>query len=220
MFGLTTLIFLARSTARLLTDDGLHKDDWTIISSYLPLIGATICIHIAAKSYGFGQDSYNLTTIQISSFLKVHTTPHKHAHHILIVASSRSTTPSLSSHIPSSSPPNSASYSSTSAFYPEKVSVKPTSLCWTFIALLLTTFLATELATIFQCIPIASTWDFVFGQEEELGKCLNITTLFRAISSLNLVYDMVLVFLPIPPLLARSSNISLGQKGEFMGLIW
>lgn len=71
MFAISTLFFLGRMVARLLVRTGLHKDDWTIMSSYLPLVGAAICIHIAATANGFGQDSYNLTIYQISGFLKV-----------------------------------------------------------------------------------------------------------------------------------------------------
>lgn len=79
------------------------------------------------------------------------------------------------------------------------VSTAYRSLCWTFIGLLSLTFVATELATVLQCTPIASIWNSVYGKK---GQCLNVATLHRASSGLDLIYSVALLFLPVPPLLA------------------
>ncbi|PIA89660.1 hypothetical protein CB0940_07621 [Cercospora beticola] len=155
-------------------------DDWMVFSCYAALVGSTICIHLAIAN-GLGAESYLFSIDQLNEFAKLFYAFTLLEHFILF--GTKVTLVLLYLRILPS----------------PAVSTAYRSLCWAFIGLLSLTFVATELATVLQCTPVASIWNSVYGKQ---GQCLNIATLQRASSALELIYSVALLFLPVPPLLA------------------
>ncbi|KAI5359576.1 hypothetical protein Slin15195_G072030 [Septoria linicola] len=202
-FSLATLCFLLRLSSCLIAREGLHRSDWTILPCYLCLVGATLCIHLSSNN-GLGQDSWYFNVDQISDFLKTFYA-FTLLEHTIILLTKISLIFTYLRILPRAS-----------------LSTAYRSLCWTFALILVLTYLAVQLATILQCTPISSTWDFVRQNQNEAeeaeGKCMDITTLYRALSALNLVYDVVLLFLPIPPLLVAYNRFNTIQKSGVGGM--
>ncbi|KAJ5085252.1 hypothetical protein N7532_010023 [Penicillium argentinense] len=68
-------------------------------------------------------------------------------------------------------------------------------ICFTGIAVVTSWGLAYVLVTIFQCKPMASFWDKTIKNP----RCLHNETLWMSYSVLNIVFDLIILALPIRP---------------------
>lgn len=53
--------------------------------------------------------------------------------------------------------------------------------------------LSTVLATVFNCVPVAASWDFTIP-----ATCIDSTKFFWVSASINVVTDVALLLLPLP----------------------
>ncbi|KAF2215655.1 hypothetical protein CERZMDRAFT_94057 [Cercospora zeae-maydis SCOH1-5] len=184
LFCSATVFFLMRVVACAFSNNGFRGDDWFVFSCYAALAGSTVCIHLATAN-GLGAENYLFDVGQLEKVKMLFYTFELLGNFILFGTKVALVLLYLRI-LPSSA-----------------VSYAYRSLCWSFVGLLILTFIATELAMILQCLPITSIWNFYPG---EAGQCLDMATLQRAASALDLIYSMVLLFLPIPPLLATERS--------------
>lgn len=84
-------------------------------------------------------------------------------------------------------------------------------ICCSIIGMILVTFVAVEIATIFQCTPISRIWTTSEG-----AQCLNRRSLVFAFGSLNICFDIIILSLPIPLLLTL--DIQMYKKIGIIGI--
>ena len=74
------------------------------------------------------------------------------------------------------------------------------------IGIVISTFLATGLTAMFQCIPLRYVWDKTISD----GRCIDVLAFYRWISLPNIITDAVMLVLPIP--MVWKLNASTGKK--------
>jgi hypothetical protein len=67
------------------------------------------------------------------------------------------------------------------------------TLIWATMGFVIATFIASVIAGLFQCNPIAFAWDKTI----EGGTCFNVTALFYANAGLNIFQDVFIYILPM-----------------------
>ena len=81
---------------------------------------------------------------------------------------------------------------------------------WILIGVISATWFSYSMATLFQCMPIAFTWDKTI----EGGKCFNFRAFATSSSVPNIVTDVAVIFLPIRTVVAL--KISIGRRAGLM----
>ncbi len=77
---------------------------------------------------------------------------------------------------------------------------------YVLIGIVISTFLATGLTAMFQCIPLQYVWDKAIPG----GRCINVLAFYRWISLPNIITDALMLALPIP--MVWKLNTSTGKK--------
>lgn len=67
----------------------------------------------------------------------------------------------------------------------------------------------TIIATIWQCTPVSYVWTLWSGETE--GHCIDVFALTWVATSLNILFDILIILLPIPHLL----KLTLSRKKKF-----
>lgn len=80
-------------------------------------------------------------------------------------------------------------------------------ICWCAIGLLLTTFIATVLVTILQCIPVSYNWEDLANSTPH---CTDRVTQVYASASINIFYDIMVLSIPLAKLM--DLDITFRQK--------
>lgn len=80
-------------------------------------------------------------------------------------------------------------------------------VCWGAIALLVTTFVATELVTILQCIPLSYNWTDLANSAPH---CTDRVSQVYATASINIFYDIMVLAIPLAKLM--DLDITFRQK--------
>ncbi|GAB7334931.1 hypothetical protein MBLNU13_g06810t1 [Cladosporium sp. NU13] len=95
--------------------------------------------------------------------------------------------------------------------FPKEVSPRFHHICYAVIAAMLAYGIGFLFTFIFQCKPLNYTWNQWDGEHE--GVCLNVklATLFN--SALNIFFDLVVFFLPVPNLIALQSRNTKSKIG-------
>lgn len=81
------------------------------------------------------------------------------------------------------------------------------AMCWTMIFVLIGTAVGATLAMELACHPISDAWRYA---NTAMGHCTNRVAGAYAYGGLNIVYDLIVIALPIPKLLRL--KVSMRQK--------
>lgn len=83
-------------------------------------------------------------------------------------------------------------------------------LCFAIISVIVTGYLAMQIASLARCVPFAAQWN-PKGYPD--AKCINSTAFFFATQALNIAMDLVIVFAPL--VILRHSSAPLQQRMFF-----
>lgn len=79
--------------------------------------------------------------------------------------------------------------------------------CWITCGLIIATWCGTTLSTILACNPVDFAWNSAVGAQ---GQCMDRQAAVYAYGALNIIYDFLVLLLPIPRLMLL--NVSTGDK--------
>ncbi|KXT05214.1 hypothetical protein AC578_8435 [Pseudocercospora eumusae] len=185
MFGIATFFFLGRVISRITTfgGAGFYWDDYACVSSYVPLVGIAVVLQLAVEN-GLGQDDYRIGVANVNQFLKEFYAAELLYNYVIIFTKISIVLLYIRTW-----------WDSRNSHRPFRV------VCWCLIAVLVATVTAIGFAEIFQCTPVSYTWNQVLPGQEGDGTCISRRSLFYTFGALNICYDVVILFLPVPLLL-------------------
>ncbi|KAF2161929.1 hypothetical protein M409DRAFT_27655 [Zasmidium cellare ATCC 36951] len=192
LFAVVVVFLLARMLYRLpaLNGVGYGWDDWCLLLCFPAATGMTVTAHYAAK-YGSGTDLWLLSADQLQSFFIW-----AYAGEPLYAIVTCLTKVSLV------------------LLYLRIWSVDILEngsrfrlACWVTAGLLIITMVVFVLTSLFACTPIEGAWNLHTGKDV---KCANRTAQGYSLGAINIVFDFVVLLLPVPRLIKL--NINLGEK--------
>ncbi|USW58807.1 hypothetical protein Slin15195_G121260 [Septoria linicola] len=191
LFSITTLFLIARflSRWRRLSGAGLSWDDAVVMACYIPVVGITV---VACKmvEFGGGQDSWMLPITDIISYAKWFYAVQ--SIYMVAVFCTKLSLVFLYLRIWPSEPG-----------YISRFRI----ICWAIAIALVSTALACVLSIVFACHPISNAWKYA---NTAMGTCTNRVHAAYAYGGLNVMFDIIVIVLPIPRLLKL--DVSVGQK--------
>ncbi|EME82988.1 uncharacterized protein MYCFIDRAFT_80561 [Pseudocercospora fijiensis CIRAD86] len=186
MFGIATFFFLGRVVSRITTfgGAGFYWDDCACVSCYVPLVGIAVLLQLAVNN-GLGQDDYRIGVANVNEFLKEFYAAELLYNYVIIFTKISIILLYIRTWWDSSRDNH----------RPFRV------VCWCLVAVLVATVTAVGFAEIFQCTPVSYTWNQVLPGQEREGTCISRRSIFYAFGALNICYDVIVLFLPVPLLL-------------------
>ncbi|CZT25328.1 uncharacterized protein RCC_11056 [Ramularia collo-cygni] len=192
LFSVASFFLLARFLSRwpYLKGAGLSWDDAIVLVCFIPVVGMTVAV-TKEVGYGSGKDTWMLEIEDVVNYAKWF--------YIAIpmyIAAAFTTKLSLI-----------ALYL---RVWPASRDCRYTTfrrLCWTMGFLLVGAALACSLAMIFACHPISNAWKYANTGN---GTCINRVAAAYAYGGLNVIFDLIVIALPIPKLLQL--DVSRRQK--------
>ncbi|EME45544.1 hypothetical protein DOTSEDRAFT_102791, partial [Dothistroma septosporum NZE10] len=190
LFATATILFvlaIACATSRALSRGryfggaGYGWDDWTLFLCCAPMLGLTVTGYMGVK-YGLGQDTWELSVDDIEKCL------------MLFYVGNTFYAPVV--------------FGTKVAFVllylrVWKDGVVFHRVCYVILALLAVALVGFESSTIFLCSPIDYTWKAIRGAQ---GHCIHRQAQLYTSSSTNVAFDLVVLLLPLPNILALQMN--------------
>ncbi|CAK4032354.1 Hypothetical predicted protein [Lecanosticta acicola] len=180
-FILATIFVLFRTLSRmpLLAGSGYSYDDHVVYFSYAMAVALAVATEITLKN-GSATDEYTLTPDMIVRYM-IWTYISEVLYNTLIITTKIAII-LLYLRI----------------WSVDKITKAFRIASWSIIGVLVATCIAFDFGLIFQCVPVSSTWEYIYGA---MGKCVNLPALTYTFGALSVVYDVIIFFLPIHSLL-------------------
>ncbi|CZT17814.1 uncharacterized protein RCC_03650 [Ramularia collo-cygni] len=192
LFGLASLFMIARFLSRWprLRGAGLSWDDGVVLMCYVPVVGVTVCCAML-QTFGAGKDMWTSDIHSVLHYAKWFYA--SQPFYIFAVFSTKLSLILLYLRI-----------------WPRRRGDVWTffhAMCYIMIFVLMGTAIGATLAMIFSCHPISNAWRYA---NRAMGTCTDRVAGAYVYGALNIVYDLIVIALPIPGLLRL--KVSTGQK--------
>lgn len=189
LFVLATVAMVLRFIARRRTKS-VGIDDWVALASYIFLLSVSVCHYVITGPYGWvGNPQSEFSTLQLKHFLMV-----LYADNLCYTCCTVTVKLSIT------------------LFLRRVFTTRPIRVITAALtAILVVWWITVLLFQIFSCTPVVSFWEF-----ERQEYCINTTMFYDGVAISNVLFDLILLIIPIPMVWQLQMNMQRKLQVSFV----